>query len=86
MINKTSPPKYKCGPFKIRYIQVPYDNRYIIIKLDNKEFCRFTKSQNDKYHLLDRILSKELFYESCRIHISNFEDSIKRYDYYLDCK
>ncbi len=85
-------PLMKIGEFEFHYIQVPYDNRYYVIKYGKykkKEISKFSPSIVDILDGMIRIAVDKTYYqgywsEGLQRQVDIFSSNKERYDKYLD--
>lgn len=85
---KPTRPRFKHGKYLVKYIQIPYDDRYLVIEDERGEICRFRGHlvTTTGLHSLLFFLDKRDFEEDKRLakRVANFEANIEKYDEWLN--
>lgn len=85
---KPTKPRFKHGKYLVKYIQVPHDNRYLIIEDERGEISRFSGHLviSQGVHSLLFFLDERDFEENKRLakRVANFEANIEKYDEWLN--
>lgn len=80
-------PVMQIGKFEFHYVQVPFDDRYIVVKHNGNDFAKWKKN---KVPLLNEIVNfaavqtDECWSSRREGQINTFSNKIVRYDKYLD--
>lgn len=77
-------PTSKFGAYELHYVQVPFDDRYVLVKRKNKVLMKIVRSYNDAFNM-----GTYVFIDMTNATAKQFEKFVTKcylYDQYLDSR
>lgn len=81
-----NPPTITLGKYFIKYRQIPYDDRYFIIKYDNIEISKIPFSLFEEEWLMVFPYNIYTMFSENEKRITNFLNKVEIYNEYLDVR